>query len=113
VDVACGHATVRTIDSDGPVGEHASITIGTDGLPLISYYDRGRGDLKVAHCSDQECGHATISRLDTDGDVGEYTSIAIGRDGWGIVSYRDATHQALKVAHCGNLLCSPTIGRSR
>ena len=28
-----------------------SITIGADGLGLISYYDVTNGDLKVAHCS--------------------------------------------------------------
>jgi hypothetical protein len=30
-----------------------SITIGVDGLPIISYY--GGGNLKVAHCSNALC----------------------------------------------------------
>ena len=31
--------TLTTIDSGGNVGHYTSITIGTDGLPVISYYD--------------------------------------------------------------------------
>ncbi|MFA5724396.1 MAG: hypothetical protein WC979_09140 [Candidatus Pacearchaeota archaeon] len=41
--------TITTIDSTGNVGGHSSITIGTDGLPIISYYDTTNGDLKVTH----------------------------------------------------------------
>jgi hypothetical protein len=51
----CGNAacssgnTAITVDSTGDVGSDSSITIGADGLPIISYYDRTNGDLKVAH----------------------------------------------------------------
>ena len=31
------------------------ITIGTDGLPLISYYDATSANLKVTHCSNTFC----------------------------------------------------------
>jgi hypothetical protein len=32
-----------------------SITIGADGLPIISYFRDTNADLKVAHCSKQGC----------------------------------------------------------
>lgn len=47
--------TISTLDSLGHVGEYSSITIGSDGLPLISYFDSDNLDLKSAHCSNELC----------------------------------------------------------
>lgn len=46
---------LTTLDSAGWVGQRTSITIGADGLGLISYFDRTNLDLKVAHCSNTLC----------------------------------------------------------
>jgi hypothetical protein len=35
----------------GSVGYYTSVTIGVDGLGLISYYDSTNDDLRVAHLS--------------------------------------------------------------
>ena len=35
--------------------KYTSMTIGADGLGLISYYDATNGDLKVAHCENAFC----------------------------------------------------------
>ena len=57
----CGNAacsadnTITTVDSPGDVGVYTSMTVGSDGLPLISYTDTTNGDLKVAHCSNRFC----------------------------------------------------------
>ena len=48
-------ATTATLDSAGNVGNDTSVTVGADGLGLISYYDSTNGDLKVAHCADTFC----------------------------------------------------------
>jgi hypothetical protein len=32
-----------------------SVTVGTDGFGLISYWDDTNGDLKVAHCTLNGC----------------------------------------------------------
>jgi hypothetical protein len=98
--------SLSTIDSTGLVGRYSSMAIGTDGLGLISYYDAGNGDLKVAHCTDTNCSSATSYTLDSTGNVGLYTSIAIGTDGFGLISYHDDTNKDLKVAHCNNTACS-------
>jgi hypothetical protein len=107
-DVNCTASTVTLLDAGTGIrpGRYTSITIGNDGLGLISYYEPSNGDLKVAHCSNTACTAATLSVLDTAGDVGQFTSITIGSDGLGLISYYDVTNQNLKVAHCANAACS-------
>ena len=83
------------------------MTIGTDGLALISYYDATNDDLKVAHCSNVACTSATLTTVDSAGNVGQYSAVTIGTDGLALISYYDATNGDLKVAHCSNLFCVP------
>ena len=107
-NVTCSAATTWIVDSafDLSLGQYTSITVGVDGLGLISYYDLGNDDLRVAHCSNVLCSAATHSTLDGPETVGQYTSITIGLDGLGLVSYYDAGSGDLKVAHCANTTCS-------
>jgi preprotein translocase subunit Sec61beta len=108
----CGNAacssgyTFNTVDGAGGVGYNTSITIGADGLGLISYYDGSSGDLKVLHCGNAACTSGTPTTVDSTGDVGPYTSITIGADGLGLISYYDLTNANLKVLHCGNAACT-------
>jgi hypothetical protein len=101
-----GRHISTTLDSDGIVGHDTSITVGADGLALISYMAITNGDLKVAHCNDFVCSTATTSTIDSAGHIGFYTSITIGSDGLGIISYLDATNNDLKVAHCNDVACT-------
>ena len=107
-DTACSAATATTLDGAGTnVGGDNSITIGADGLGLISYRDATNGDLKVAHCSNTACSTATLNTVDGVGAiVGADNSITIGADGLGLISYRDESALDLKVAHCSNTVCS-------
>jgi hypothetical protein len=109
-----GHARatnqITPIDSTGTPGSYTSIAVGTDGLPLVSYFDGVNDDLKVAHCSSPGCTASTNATLDNSGAVGTYSSIAIGADGLGLVSYYDVTNGDLKVAHCPDLSCSGARG---
>ncbi len=98
--------TITPLDTAGDVGLSTSVTIGADGLGLISYNDATNGDLKVAHCSNVGCTSATITPLDTAGSVGFDTSVTIGADGLGLISYFDQTNGDLKVAHCSNVNCT-------
>ena len=52
-NVACSSATVTTLD---PIGDlfGTSVTIGLDGLPLVSYHNQTNG-LQVVHCSNAFC----------------------------------------------------------
>jgi preprotein translocase subunit Sec61beta len=106
-DPACSAATITTLDgATSNVGAFTSITIGDDGLGLISYYDATNTALKVAHCTDVACTSATTYTLDEPDTVGQHTEITIGPDGKGLISYYDATNTALKVAHCTDTACS-------
>ena len=101
---------ITAVDTGGNVGEHISIAIGADGLPLIAYYDASNGDLKAVHSEDVACTQATISTLDGAGvlakDVGQYTSIAIGGDGVPVISYYNATDGDLRFARCVDMACT-------
>lgn len=118
----CGNASCSavtslvTVDSAGSVGQYTSIAIGTDGLPIISYYALTNADLKVVHCGNVSCDTAgsgainAVTTLDDTGSVGEYTSIAVGADGLPIISYWDIANVGnddLKVVHCGGPSCDP------
>jgi hypothetical protein len=108
----CSDHTIATLDGIiDDVGHDTSVTIGVDGLPLVSYHDETSGDLKVAHCNDVACTHAAIRTLDSGGDVGEFTSVTIGADGLPLISYYDHTNYDLKVAHCTNAFCTPYFRR--
>jgi hypothetical protein len=96
--------SLTILDSAEDVGRYNSITIGADGLPVISYSDYTNHDLKVAHCNDLACSSAALATLDSAGNVGAYTSITIGADGLPVISYCDTNN--LKVAHCSDLACS-------
>ncbi|MBI5664778.1 MAG: hypothetical protein HZC49_06795 [Nitrospirae bacterium] len=108
----CGNAycssgnTISTVDSGGTVGSDSSITIGTDGLPVISYWDYTNGDLKVVKCGTASCLYGSAVAVDSGGTVGSYSSITIGIDGLPLVSYYDGSNGDLKIAKCGNASCS-------
>jgi len=56
VDLACRTATLVSLDFlIGFGGLWTSMTIGADGVGLISYYNQLNGDLKVVHCSNTFC----------------------------------------------------------
>jgi hypothetical protein len=114
-DAACaGSDEIISIvdDSVNQAGIDTSITIGADGLPIISYYAQTiftNGFLRTAKCNDLACsgGDEIIQTVDdpASGVVGTYTSIAIGSDGLPVVSYRDHLAGTLKVVHCGTSKC--------
>ncbi len=105
--------TLGTIETGGRVGEYASIAIGSDGNPVMSYRDNTNRVLKLAACTDPKCASTSIVVVD-DGNagvnsVGLDTSIAIGADGNPVITYHDATNGNLKIAVCNSPTCDDVI----
>jgi hypothetical protein len=111
-DLACTTATSASIT---PYATDASISIGVDGLGVISSYrfiDANTIVAAVSHCSDVACSTGTSASLEVVGDLGVGTSIAVGVDGFPVVAYRRSTITAdLRVAHCSNVFCIPYFRR--
>ena len=89
----------------------SAIAIGTDGLPMISYYDATADDLKVIKCGNADCSSGNaLNTVDSTGNVGLFSAIAIGLDGNPIIAYYLLTGPLFdgdyKVAKCANPACS-------
>lgn len=96
------------LDTGTNGGQHPSITIGSDGLPIISSVDQNSG-IVITHCTDIRCRTATTvvpsNIVGAPGDLST-TSIAIGGDGFAVVSYYDTVGGDLRVLHCNDVPCS-------
>ena len=49
------------VDESVSLGSFANVAIGADDLPLITYYDHSRGDLRLARCNDAACSDGNES----------------------------------------------------
>jgi hypothetical protein len=111
VDPACSNpAGITTLDLGNDVGNTNSLAIGSDGNPVVSYYDATAQDLKVAHCVDPNCvSPVELNTPATTGNVGFGTSLAIGTDGNPVIAFMDFTQPfplELKVMHCNDRACA-------
>lgn len=104
-------SSVRYPDLTGDTGRRSSITVGPDGLPLVTYYDVANSALKLARCTTPSCqsGAIGVVTLDNTADVGTASSVAIGVDGLPIVAFADTTNQRLKVMHLANRFGLPFV----
>jgi hypothetical protein len=102
-DPTCSAVTIAFLGVDFVRAN--SITIGAEGLGLVSSV-RGDGiGLNVARCEDVACTSATNTSVDPSNFAEGHTSITVGADGFPLVSYYDDSD--LKVAHCSNPSCAP------
>ena len=101
-------SATTTVDAVTNVRKYTSIAIGNDGFPVISYYDVGSSQLKVAKCINESCtGTSTITAVNPTFGGGSFSAIAIGNDGFPVVGYLGSP-ASLKVAKCVNVSCTGT-----
>jgi hypothetical protein len=111
INATCtGASTITTLDATDLTGYFTSIAIGTDGNPVVAYFDNTTTDLMVAKCQNPACtGSPVITTVEASADiVGYYAGIAVRADGRPIIAYADITTNDLKVAACVNAACTGT-----
>ena len=90
-----GEWTFTTVDSLGSVGLYPSLVIDSNDQPIIAYYHRNKGDIRLAKFVNNAWA---ISNIDTGNDVGRHASLAIDDDDSLCVAYEKTTTGALKFA---------------
>ena len=113
-DTACSGVTLASLGSGLPValekaGDfnlYSSITIGADGLGLVSHGGPNDNGITVAHCDNTACTSATSVTFDAATATARPTSIAKGADGLGLIAYFTIGSNDLKVAHCNDTACT-------
>jgi len=108
----CSSRVVTTVDDTadpGDVGQWASLALGADGFPVISYYDVFNKDLKFVDCANMACTAKTITVVDSAGDVGSHLRVVVRPNGRPLIAYRDNTSDALKLADCEDFACTNRI----
>ena len=119
-DLACPDATPVAVDpradaepdATRDAGYDSSVIIGADGLPLISYWDRGTHTLMAAHCVNVACTAATTARLaapsgavDEDTPSGGSTAVALGQS-TPMIAFRNENPTRLDLLSCTDRTCT-------
>lgn len=105
--VACTDLVSVADATSQNTGTDMDITIGVDGLPIMSHLNSSVGTLRVTHCGNAACSGGNESH-DVSGagiGAGRYTSITIGADHLPVVAHYDANSADLRVTHCGDATC--------
>lgn len=107
----CSAADVDVLISASTLNWQAiSITLGRDGLGLISAGFDTTSRIYVFHCDDVACSGQTISdSVVTLGAVD--AALTVGADGLPILSYYTDVDDALRVVHCSDWSCQPYLRR--
>jgi hypothetical protein len=105
---ACTSATTEVLAV--PVGVNStalSMSIGTDGLPLIAYGAATAEAPAVVHCGTLSCsaGNSTTLLDDSNTPGGSYVSMRVGADGLPVVAHAQPGPGVLRVVRCGTATC--------
>lgn len=104
-----GNDVKTTIDSTTDTRDQSSMTLGTNGNPIIAYYGIGNGDLRITTCGNASCSSGNITTV-IDSSIGavwygDMVSITTSSGGLPLISYYDPTPKSLKFVKCANQHC--------
>jgi hypothetical protein len=96
--------------------KYTSIAVGSNGLPVISFYDDDTDDLKLMAFHDVMLAQSfpfylqaeyQSTTLDSANNTGLYSSVVIGADDRPFITYHNETGGDLRVIHCSHPACIP------
>ncbi len=102
---------VQPVSGGLDVGWYPSLALTTTNLPVISYYDKTKEDLRLAICDSLACTNPTIRILQSTFIVGEYTSLALTSTNNPVISFFNAFTNDLWLAICSNPTCTTHVLR--
>lgn len=112
VGTSCVTSSVSTIDSistGNGLGAGVQMRAGADGMPVLSYFDRTLGTVKVARCTRPDCASATTTTLhaplSTIPTNNTNTALAINANGVPVVAYAVSGGSSLTIHSCNTRSC--------
>jgi hypothetical protein len=113
-DVNCSATGAADTDSlvfsggGNDVGYYTSITIGTDGLPIIAFHDATIQALKVTHCNDIACtgGSEPSETLFTAADDGWYLDMVLSPEGNPLIAHQVSSTSDILFTECNDPACA-------
>jgi len=109
----CSASSPTTLSGDRAV-DYISITMGSDGLPIISAAQTlPTAGLMVIKCGNDDCTNiAPIQIPDPGPGIGQWPSIGIGADNNPVIAYsHNSTIDALKMVRCTTASCGSSSSR--
>jgi hypothetical protein len=98
--------TPLLLDGAPSVGEYNSVAVDAADIPVVSYYDRANGALKVVRCANPACSAAeTPSTVASGHNVGSHSALAIGVDGIPVIAHYDFSFNSLLLSRCTTAAC--------
>jgi hypothetical protein len=112
-NIDCSSGTARTLDTTFILPfslYYPSVTVGSDGYPIIAYYSLLNG-LKFYRCDNLDCSSGTAAVVDSMGSVGKYNSLSLDPMGHPVIScHEDPGYLRLYVCTSNN--CSTSVSRT-
>jgi hypothetical protein len=103
-NIACSTAISTNVDDPvNQVGSYTSLSIGSDGLPVISHNDYTALAVRVTRCANVACTAATSTNVATA--FAAEVPIAVTPDGLPVIAYQDQYARALRVTKCTSRTC--------
>lgn len=111
LDASCSTLSNTVLDSTNSgngVGNAATLRVGADGLPVVTYIDFSFAAVKLLRCTRQDCLSSTITTVHapaagviTSGHLG----LAVGSSGTPVIAYNQNLSSSLLLNFCNTRSC--------